>query len=665
MNLTFTPFRALLILSSFFLATTNLVAQQVAFPGAEGAGKYATGGRGTPTVPTTVFEVTNLSDVNAVGSLRYALTASVNTFPHRTIVFRVSGTINLLSRLTIPRNTTIAGQTAPGGGICLADRPVVINGDNVIIRHLRIRMGDRYQNNGLNETSGGDDTFGDLGHKNIILDHCSISWSSDEACTIYRGDSVTIQYCLVSEPLNYSYHYENPGPDFQEHGYVGIWGAKNGSFHHNLLAHAKGRMPRFAGVSTYTPAVTGVENVDFRNNVIYHWLSYSTNGGEGGNYNLVNNYYKYGPNTSTGSSSGVPIRSMIMNPSKSAAYPYPKMFIDGNHVDGNPAVTANNWRGVAFAGGTMADSTNSKVSTPFEISPVTTQSAAGAYEVVLQNAGATLPARDTLDERIVLNVRNRTGRVIDVQGGFPHGTPYAQTVTAWPTLISTTPPADTDRDGMPDNWEIANGLNPNDPADRNQYTANGYTQLENYLNGITSGALPLSLVSFTAMRMPKEVQASWSTAREVNTSSFVVERSSDGVVFAPVGTVAARNTAQTNTYSFTDKDPLNTLAFYRLKMIDKDGALSYSPVVKVNPYRKMLLSVNPNPVVNEVLVNHDPAVANSFIRIMAADGRLVSSVRPAQSATRTRINGSLLKSGTYYIVMENGGGEMTTRFVKK
>jgi len=188
---------------SLFLLThlSSLQAQQIPFPGAEGIGAYTTGGRGTSSVPTTVFEVTNLGDINSPGSLRYALSA---TAAYRTIVFRVSGTIHLTSRLAIRGNTTIAGQTAPGGGICLADYPVVISGDNVIMRYVRVRMGDKNQNKGKVDGSGGDDALGNLGNKNLIIDHCSVSWSSDEALTVYRGDSVTMQWNLVSEPLNYS-----------------------------------------------------------------------------------------------------------------------------------------------------------------------------------------------------------------------------------------------------------------------------------------------------------------------------------------------------------------------------------------------------------------------------------------------------------------------------
>ena len=173
------------VLPFFFFALVALPGktQLTAFPGAEGYGKYTTGGRGTATSPTTVFEVVNLNDDNNPGSLRYAVTNGGSSLA-RTVVFRVSGTIHLASQLTIRSNTTIAGQTAPGGGICIADRPVVISGDNVIMRYIRIRLGDRYQNLGMVDGSGNGDVLGNLGGKKIIIDHCSISWSADEALTI-------------------------------------------------------------------------------------------------------------------------------------------------------------------------------------------------------------------------------------------------------------------------------------------------------------------------------------------------------------------------------------------------------------------------------------------------------------------------------------------------
>ncbi|MEI6948175.1 pectinesterase family protein [Paraflavisolibacter sp. H34] len=455
-------------------------AQLPAFPGAEGAGMYTSGGRGTPGAPTTVFEVTHLNDDNNPGSLRYALTAAAT---HRTVVFRVSGTIHLTSNLGIRANTTIAGQTAPGDGICVADYPVSISGDNVVLRYLRFRLGDRHQKvtdaggNPVNG-SGGGDALGGLGPSNILIDHCSVSWSADEALTIYRGDNLTIQWCLVSEPLNYSYHFETGDTDYERHGYGGIWGGKRASLHHNLIAHVRNRAPRFSGISTYTPSTPGVENVDFRNNVLYNWGINNVYGGEGGNYNVVNNFYKYGPNTGSG------VRYRICNPSNSATVPFGKWWVSGNYVDGSSSVTADNWTGVA-----IDDVSWVMPSGPLNHGyPVKTQTAADAYAAVLAGAGCSLPNRDTLDQRIVNDVKNRTGGIIDVQGGYPHGTPYEQTVNAWPALASAPAPADGDHDGMPDGYESAHGLNAADASDRSGIAANGYTHLENYLNSLTSPA---------------------------------------------------------------------------------------------------------------------------------------------------------------------------------
>jgi hypothetical protein len=477
--------------------TQSAFSQLKSFPGAEGAGAYTSGGRGTTAQPTTVFEVTSLDDTNTPGTLRYAVQASSTTYLYRTIVFRVSGTIHLLSRLNIRGNTTIAGQTAPGDGICLADYPVAISGDNVILRYVRFRMGDK---NTLKTSpagcgvpvapftpactpingSGGDDALGNLGNKNLIIDHCSVSWSSDEALTVYRGDSVTMQWNFIEEPLNYSYHFETGDTDFEQHGYGGIWGSLHGSFHHNLIAHCRNRTPRWGGNNTY--AAGEIETSDFRNNVIYNWGINNVYGGEGGNYNLVNNYYKYGPVTGSG------VRSRVVLVDSNELYGYAKYYLSGNYVDGSPANTANNWSGATMNTGNAADTVKSKSNTPFLSSypQITPQSATDAYESVLNGAGASLPRRDTLDRRIVNDVRYRVGRIIDVQGGYPHGTPYAQTVNAWPTLNSTAAPADTDHDGMPDTWETANGLNPNNVADRQTIASNGYTNLENYLNSITN-----------------------------------------------------------------------------------------------------------------------------------------------------------------------------------
>jgi pectinesterase len=461
------------------------------FPGAEGAGKYTTGGRGSTTAPTTVMEVTNLNDSGA-GSLREALAGTVAS---RTVVFRVCGTIHLLTALRIPANTTIAGQTAPGDGICIADKQTNVNGSNVIVRFIRFRLGDRYQNLGMVNGSGDEDCFDSLGnYTGLIVDHCTFSWGEDESLTCYRGDNLTLQWNMISEGLNYSYHFETGDTDFERHGYGGIWGGRHASFHHNLLAHLQGRNPRFDGSRNLSPNTAGQENAEFANNVLYDWGSYTTNGGEGGNYNITNNYYKWGPNTSTGSSAGVAIKSQILNPYKqttSPVLPYGQFYVAGNYVDNSAFITSHNWRGVSMNGGSLADTTQSKVATAFAIGTdaLPVQSAQAAYAAVLAGVGCVLPVRDAVDQRIILEVQNRTGTIIDVQGGYPHGTPYSTSQVAWPALNCGTAPVDSDHDGMPDAWELSMGLNPNDPTNRATIAANGYPNLENYLNGLVAATI--------------------------------------------------------------------------------------------------------------------------------------------------------------------------------
>jgi pectate lyase len=449
---------------------SEIEGRALAFPGAEGFGQYTTGGRGGQ-----VMIVTNLND-DGPGSLRDAVTKKVP----RVIVFAISGTIHLTSRLNIAADVTIAGQSAPGGGICIADHPVALNGNNIIIRYLRFRMGDRFQDKGKVDGGGSDDALSGTRRNNIIIDHCSVSWSTDEVMSIYAGDSTTIQWNIISEPLNYSYHFETGDKDFEHHGYGGIWGGKHLSAHHNLFAHCNSRTPRFDGIRN-----SPVENVDYRNNVIYNWGHNNVYAGEGGNYNIVNNYYKYGPSTQT------TVMHRIVNPfHKLPEISFGKYYINGNFVDGSPSVTKNNWSGVKMDKGTDADAQKATMNQPFPSVATQTHSAAEAYEIVLKNAGAVMPARDTLDARIVKDVMNRTGKLIDVQGGYPHGTPYSETIDAWPALQSSTPPKDTDQDGMPDEWERKRKLNPSDKADAVAFSLNKqFTNVEVYLNELAKHPL--------------------------------------------------------------------------------------------------------------------------------------------------------------------------------
>jgi len=452
---------SLLVLGVLMAQCLSLMAQPLAFPGAEGFGQYTTGGRGGK-----VYVVTTLED-SGPGSLRQAVEAKEPRF----IVFAVSGTIHLLSKLEIKSNVTIAGQSAPGDGICLADYSVGLAGDNIIVRYMRFRMGDKNQKGGMVDGNGGDDAFGGTRHKNIVVDHCSVSWSTDEVFSVYNGDSTTLQWNLIAEPLNYSYHFETGDKDYERHGYGGIWGGRHLSGHHNLFAHCNSRNPRFNGIRQ------GIEeNVDFRNNVIYNWGGNSAYAGEGGNYNMVNNYYRYGPNTNKN------VQYRIMNPWRNTKIPYGKYFIDGNYVDGSAEVTGNNWQGVYLGEKEGDDPELAKATAPFSIVPVTTQKAKDAYELVLKNVGCSFK-RDTLDERVINNVKHRTGSFVNVQGGYPHGTEYEATVNAWPALKSLPADTDKDQDGMPDVWETKHALNPADASDAAGYKLDKqYTNIEVYLN---------------------------------------------------------------------------------------------------------------------------------------------------------------------------------------
>lgn len=447
-------------ISSFILIVVflsmiiDLAGKQLAFPTAEGAGCYSAGGRGG-----VVYEVTNLND-SGPGSLR----AAVEAYGPRTVVFRVSGTIKLEKKLKIGNAyITIAGQTAPGDGICLRDYPLEIDAHNVIIRYMRFRLGD--------QTPTGEDFDAIWGRYrwNIIIDHCSASWSVDETLSHYGADSLTVQWCIVSESLYYSHHEKGA------HGYGGIWGGKNASFHHNLIAHHSSRNPRFSGGETSTCV-----NVDFRNNVVYNWGFNSVYGGEGGTINMVGNYYKAGPATKSS------VRYRIVEPSDGNG----RWFVEGNYVDGYPGITENNWSGgVQGAYVSMV-----KSDTAFTYVPINEQNAEEAYQSALDYAGANLPVRDSVDQRVINDVRTGTaacdGYYYEIKQGFSdtsvdRGIIDSQNdVGGWPVLHSTEPLSDSDHDGIPDFWEIAHGLNPNDDSDRNIVSNDGYTRLEDYLNSL-------------------------------------------------------------------------------------------------------------------------------------------------------------------------------------
>jgi len=409
------------------LILTPLTAATPAFPGAEGFGADTPGGRGGK----SVF-VTNLND-SGPGSFRAACDA---TGP-RIVIFRVGGLIDLKKNIKVVNPyLTIAAQTAPGDGICLHDYQIVIDAHDVIIRYLRSRPGD---------ISGKEvDAISIAGSsRNVIVDHCSATWSVDECLSPSGGIAdVTVQWCLIAEGLNHSVHKKG------DHGYGSLVRAVGGlSLHHNLWAHNRGRNPRLGDNYGKPPYPT----FDVRNNVIYDYGGPSV-AGDTLEANYINNYIRPGPETK---------RQQTIGPKATAAAL--KFYLEGNELAGK--ITSDLF--ATMKGVTIAPK-------PFPAPKVRTVSAAEAYKMVLADAGATAPIRDAVDARIVADVRNGTGHFVDSQ----------KQVGGWPDYKSGTPPKDTDGDGIPDAWELAHGLNPKDPRDATKVQASGYTAIEEYINSL-------------------------------------------------------------------------------------------------------------------------------------------------------------------------------------
>ena len=514
------------------LMSAAALAQVPAFPGAEGHGRYVTGGRGGK-----VIHVTNLND-KGTGSFRAAVTGNSK----KIIVFDVAGVIPLASNLTIGANTTILGQTAPSPGITLRYYTVQPE-DNCIIRFILLRRG---QEKDIND--GADATW-QRNKTGIIFDHCSFSWSIDEVASFYDNNNFTMQWCTVAESLT------NPGHSKGAHGYGGIWGGKLASFHHNFVGHLMNRGPRFNGARYGWTGYTSnkdydtykwenpvqAENVDFRNCVMYNAQGTCYGGPGGGQINIVNNYYKAGPSHSLKSktlngikvsvSSGKErgsqdrITQVTVSSSGNSDKKHPeyyemtsRYFISGNTTETTKGTVTKNqdWKGVVYDKGTYtyngeiysADKKNFygdavahqtidgvscvkiKMDNPAPTGEVTTHSAAEAFSKVLAYGGASL-YRDEIDARYMEEAKTGTAqykgsitqspgiidKVSDVNG-------YTES-----TFGTASRPADfdTDKDGIPDAWELANGLNPNDDSDALTYSLDGkgyYTNLEVYANSL-------------------------------------------------------------------------------------------------------------------------------------------------------------------------------------
>lgn len=412
-----------------------------AFPGAEGFGAGTPGGRGG-----RVLYVTNLNDAGP-GSLR----AAVDTPGARVILFQVGGRIELKSPIRVRRpQVTIAGQTAPGDGICLAHYPLSIETSDVIVRYLRVRLGDESGYEGDAVSIGSPS-------RNVILDHVSASWSIDEALSASGNiANVTVQWSLISESLTNSIHAKGT------HGYGSLLRAVGGvSYHHNLWAHHNGRNPRLGDNYGEGDEPT----YDIRNNVIYNWGGYGTGVIDGRiSVNYLGNYFRGGPNSRL-------TRAFYMG---DAAGDFTRFFLWGNVVEQRPEVESNN---ALLFDRTQMNGRPLVTIAPsvFAMPEYSLDWARAAMERVLEGAGATLPRRDAVDTRVVETVRNRAGRLIDSQNE----------VGGWPEYRGGVAPLDTDGDGLPDDWERERGLNPDDPATGALRLPSGYTILDLYLDELT------------------------------------------------------------------------------------------------------------------------------------------------------------------------------------
>lgn len=473
-----------------------------AFPTAEGFGSNATGGRGG-----VVIEVTNLADDATgatVGSLRWALNQS-KTVP-ATIVFRVGGIIKLVADLRSTRTagTTIAGQTAPGGGITIRQHKVNLGGStNLIVRNMRFRIGL------LGDTAfaaGGSVGIENAG--NFIFDHCEFGWSGEENMTMYDDNLATVQWSILHEGLYVCGHSKGA------RSYASQWGGQQVTFHHNLLAHNNNRTPRFNGARSNDLN----SMIDYVNNVNYNWgkenSCYGSDfdaGGQSDHCNMVNNYYKPGP-ARPGTSSSYFTQASFGTQNTTQV---PVFYMSGNYMEGsaNTAKNADNYLGLDASPYTAqgVSKTALVASAPFAVSaPVTTETAANAYQSVLAKAGV-IP-RDSTARRVVNEVRTGTASGMGTTQLYYASTsattystnPFYNVVKgiidnpsvafgpkiAYPDTVYTNAPADTDHDGMPDSWETAKGLDPNNANDRNTLSTSGYTALEVYLNSLMGETIP-------------------------------------------------------------------------------------------------------------------------------------------------------------------------------
>ncbi len=474
-------YKTILLQAILYGMALNAHAQTLAFPTAEGYGKWVSGGRGGQVIHVTNLEDTDRRGGVIEGSLRAAL-KTPGSEPI-TIVFDTAGIINLSGEMRIQRsNVTIAGQSAPGDGICIKGGSVNLGGsENLIIRHVRFRLGVNDDGSFIGGACLNIENAG-----SFIVDHCSFSWSAEENIGVYNNQPYTIQWCISAEGLY------NAGHDKGARSYGAVFGGAEATFHHNLLAHNYSRSPRFGTSDKNDLHVT----LEYVNNVNYNWgRQNACYGGEnemgaGGSVsiNFINNYYKPGP-----AYDGTK-RTNFVRPSYEIGLQgthYSQWYINGNKIEGSAhtGYDANNWLGVdisEYQENSPAAVTKDDLKSPQHTvpDPIDMESADDAYMSVIENVGAF--PRDSMDLRIIEELKTGTATYSGtVNNGATHGIiDKPSDVGGYPTYRAYNIIADEDGDGMGDYWEVANNLATNDPEDRNQMTAEGYTVLEVYLNSL-------------------------------------------------------------------------------------------------------------------------------------------------------------------------------------
>lgn len=586
------------MITGLFVMPVNAADNILAFPDAEGGGKYTKGARNASKI--SVYHVTNLND-SGTGSLRDAVSKE-----GRIIVFDVSGIIELQSRLDIKKNNlTILGQTAPGDGITVSGYDVLMgnNVDNIIIRHLRVRPTDRQ--------NGEPDGLGGRWLSNIMIDHCSVSWGVDEMLTVYSGSledgkesenkapkvqsrNVSVQNCISAESLRMSSHFKGA------HGYGGIIGGTNATYHHNLFANHDSRNPRLD---------RNLKSTDMVNNVIYNWGNNSCYGGEpysynswvrysapeyASNVNIRNNYYKSGPSTKQS------IRSKIFevthngNTSYNGQMPKSNFYVKGNYVFGNSEATNDNTASESYVQNQqMANFLN----TPIDMGgyEIPSQTAEEAYEYVLNNAGATLPKRDSIDARIINDVKNGTGRIInkiEEVGGFSG-------ITSEKRIFS-----------IPSDWKNANGMGSKSETEIvTSGTWKGYTWLEAYVNDWTQNqGNPLN--PDITVNSPAVADTSKTVDKTGNTGFWEVTAEDKGVLYSAKAT-AKQGTSVTKIELYDGETLIDTISSDKIeKQLSLKAGVHYITSKAYN--NKGEATTSPTAIVyvtkNDSIINSDNIV---------------------------------------------------------